>query len=182
MSRIKLPKLNDQAAFSVAVDEVARNAVQIDYLTAQCAKAVQAAQARFNPYIEALQKQQNALLAQAEKFAEAHREELLPGKTKSTDTPLATYGFRTGMPQLKTLSKWNFTQVLDALVAAGLKMTAYVRTKKEIDKEAILAAAARGSLTTADLSAFGLKVVQEESFYIEPKVDGPSQVTAAAAK
>jgi phage host-nuclease inhibitor protein Gam len=180
MSRIKFPKLNDQAAFSVAVDGVAHIAVQINCLTAQCAKAVQEAQLRFNPYIEALEEQQNALLAQAEKFAEAHREELLPGKAKSADTPLATYGFRTGMPQLKLKSKFTWGKVIATLIAE--KRTMWLRTKVDAAKDAIIAACQARPETAAIADRIGMKVIQEEAFYIEPKVDGPSQVPAAAAK
>jgi len=180
MSRIKLPPLKDQASFSVAVDEVARIAVDLQEFTANRDAKIQAAQAEFGRFIEALQQKQNALLAQAEQFAEAHREELLPGKAKSADTSLATYGFRTGMPQLKLKSKFTWETVITTLVSE--KRTMWLRTKVDAAKDAIIAACQARPETAAIADRIGMRVVQEEAFYIEPKVDSASQVTAAAAK
>ncbi|HEY1791534.1 MAG TPA: host-nuclease inhibitor Gam family protein [Opitutaceae bacterium] len=114
-----------------------------------------------------------ALRILAEQYATEHREELLPDKAKSATTALATYGFRLGMPALKTLSKKTWAKVLVAL-KADRAMTRFIRTKEEVDKAKLIAAATMpaakpGSLSSAALSELGCRVAQEESFFIEPK-------------
>jgi phage host-nuclease inhibitor protein Gam len=178
--KIKIPKFKSREEFLSAVDEAARITVDIQSLEASLATRIQEAQEHYGPAITGRKADLTAIFVQAEKFAEEHQCELLLGKARSAETPLARYGFRTGMPQVKTLSRWTFTQVLEALVLVGAKMAAYVRTKKELDKDAILAASARGALTAADLAVLGMKVAQEEAFFIDPKVDGAEQVKPAA--
>jgi phage host-nuclease inhibitor protein Gam len=194
MSRIKLPTLKSREDFTAAVDESARLTVEIRKIEAARDAKVQAVQALFGEQIPALQAQCNALVAQAEKYAEEHREELLPGKLKSHDTALATFGFRTGMPALKLLSKWSWEKVLEQLRTSN-GLDCFIRNKPEVDKAKIIVATNEGLLSfpglTAEkeeavyqlpLSDLGVKIVQDETFYIEPKLDDANQVTAAAAK
>ena len=170
--KIKIPKLKSREEFLAAVDAAARITVEVRSMEAARDRRIQQVQDEYAGALDAQQSQLTAIVAQAEKFAEEHQCELMLGKARSAETALATYGFRTGMPQVKTLSRWTFAQVFDALIAAGLRWAAYVRIKKEIDKGAILAAHAHKTLTDADLSALGMKIVQEEAFFIDPKVDG----------
>ena len=178
--KIKIPKFKSREEFLAAIDAAAHLTVELRKCQAARDARVLVAQATYKEEIAAMQGDLTAIFAQAEKFAEEHQCELLLGKARSSETTLATYGFRTGMPQVKTLSRWTFAQVLEALILIGAKMAAYIRIKKEIDKEAILAAYARKMLTDADLSALGMKVVQEEAFFIDPKVDGVELVKPAA--
>ena len=55
----------------------------------------------------------------------------------------------------------------------------YIRVKEEVDKEALLGA----KLPSAELRCMGLQILQEESFYIAPRLaDTPTrQVTGRRA-
>lgn len=85
---------------------------------------------------------------------------------KSLDLTHGTIGWRTGQPTLKTLSGWTWDRVMDKLKVA--LMTAYVRTKDEVNKAQILAD--RELLGPEGLRDLGCRVIQEETFFVEPRV------------
>jgi phage host-nuclease inhibitor protein Gam len=108
-------------------------------------------------------------------WAEANPAEF-PKARKSIDMTAGTLGFRTGTPKLKLLSRaWNWDKVLAAVQAT---LPAFIRSKPEVDKEAILGQ--REELAEF-LPLVGLKVDQDESFFIEPKLTEveTKQTTAA---
>lgn len=116
------------------------------------------------------------LVQSVRQWAEANQSEFA-GK-KSLDLVHGVIGFRTGTPKLKTRKGWTWDKVLENLIPAG--RWDFIRTKKEVDKEAILAA--RDNMTPADLRNLGVDIVQEESFYVEPKLtEVATRETAKAA-
>jgi hypothetical protein len=76
-------------------------------------------------------------------------------------------GFRTGTPKLKLLSGWTWEKVLEFISVNQLMDL--IRTKKEVDKELILAN--RDCIKPETLKQIGIKVVQDEAFFVEPKRD-----------
>ena len=97
-------------------------------------------------------------------WAEANLSEF---KGKSLDTVHAVIGWRTGQPALKTLSGWTWDRVMEKI--KGLpNLLQYIRTKEEVNKQALLAD--REGFGADGLRLIGLKVLQEESFYVEPKL------------
>lgn len=97
-----------------------------------------------------------------QQWADASPEEFA-GK-KSIDFLHGRLGFRTGNPSLKTLAGWTFKKALELLDDA------FVRVKRDVDREGLLAAYAKHEIGDSELRAVGLKVVQEEAFFVEPKV------------
>jgi len=102
-------------------------------------------------------------LLRVEAWAEAHPEEF--GRGRSIPMLHGTIGWRVGQPQLKTLSGWTWDRVLEALRSFCPQ---WIRTKEEVDKQAILAE--RDNLLDGDLKRIGVKVVQEDGFFVEPAV------------
>lgn len=91
-----------------------------------------------------------------------------PAGRKSLELVAGKLGFRTGNPKLSLLSRaFNWEKVLTLVQS---KIAAWVRTKHEVDKEAILAAYASRQTTDNDLRALGLQVIQDETFFIEPNL------------
>lgn len=83
-----------------------------------------------------------------------------------------TIGFRTGTPKLALVNrKWNWDLVLENIEQRGFQ---FIRNKPEVDKEAILAfyaeAADKEEVAAKVLTPIGVKVVQDEGLYIEPKL------------
>lgn len=175
MTRLKAKSFQTRTEFFDAVDAIATHETELRALAAKRDAAIQTVQAEYAPYIDAHETSIKGLIALAEKYAEEHRDELLT-KTKSSGTQLATYGFRTNPPTLKTLSKkWTWEKVLAAIKEQEL--SDYLRTTEEVDKDAIKAA----KLDAADLAEIGLKIVQPEDFFVEPKVDGSKTIKQEVA-
>lgn len=107
------------------------------------------------------------LLTAAEAWAASHPEEF--GKAKSILMMHGKVGFRTGTPKLALLSKWTWARVLAAIEQLGFQ---FIRRTPEVDKESILAfyAADQNKELVQErvLTPIGVKVVQDESFYVEP--------------
>lgn len=94
------------------------------------------------------------------------------GKAKSIEFLAGRIGFRTGTPKLALLGRqWNWDKVLAAIQKFGFQ---FIRTKEEVDKEAILAfyaaQADKPQVEAKVLSPIGCKVTQGESFFVEPKL------------
>jgi phage host-nuclease inhibitor protein Gam len=86
-------------------------------------------------------------------------------KPKSLAFLSGTLGFRTGTPKLALLNrKWNWETVTSAVERM---LPNFIRTKPEVDKDAILGQ--RDELAEF-LPQVGLKVTQDEGFFIEPKL------------
>lgn len=177
--RIKAPVLLTRDEFEIIIDRIATCTTALRKQEADRDDDIQRVQAAYAREIGRLTDYIAADAALCEKYAEAHRDELLPGKAKSAETPLARYGFRTGMPQLKLKSKVTWEKVVEVL--QDEKRILWLRTKVEAAKDAILAACQARPETAEIADRIGIRVVQDETFYIEPKVDGADQVKAGGA-
>ncbi len=93
------------------------------------------------------------------------------GTRKSLELTHGVIGWRTGQPQLKTRTGFTWERVLETLQKLGL--SGFIRRKEEVAKDAILAA--RQDLeATGRLKEIGCRVVQDEPFFIEPKIEEPA--------
>ncbi len=97
-------------------------------------------------------------------FATENQAELFT-KKKSLEMAHGTIGFRTGTPKLKTLKGFTWASALQ-LVKEFLP--SYIRQSEEIAKDKLLA-----DRDTEDfmpqMNKCGIQVVQDETFYVEPK-------------
>lgn len=98
-------------------------------------------------------------------------------KKKSLDMAHGTIGFRTGTPKLKTLKGFTWASALQ-LVKEFLP--GYVRQTEEIAKDKLLAdrdidvmvagdTLGPGKPVREQMAKCGITVVQDETFYVEPK-------------
>jgi phage host-nuclease inhibitor protein Gam len=117
-------------------------------------------------------------------WAEANPE-AFPKGVKSAKMVSGVLGFRTGTPKLALLGRaFTWERVLSLLKAASVWCN-YVRKKEEVDKDAILGAASQAKDKAEfadDLKRFGLKVTQDETFFVEPDLTAfePRQTTPAS--
>lgn len=86
---------------------------------------------------------------------------------KSLDMTHAVIGYRTGQPQAKTLSGWTWDRVLEKIKSLP-PFGGFLRVKEEVDKQGLIAA--RDNLLGEDLRTIGVRIVQDESFFVEPKI------------
>lgn len=124
-------------------------------------------EARLGQIEAAMQPQVEAVHA----WAEAHPEEF-QGK-KSLEMLHGIIGWRITPPALKPLRGFTWATVLNRLRDLG--RFDFIRTKEEVNKEALLAAR-----DTENLKAFYCQVIQEDEFFIEPKLTPvePRETTA----
>lgn len=101
-------------------------------------------------------------------YATENQEELF-AKKKSLDMVHGTIGFRTGNPKLKPLKKFTFAAALE-LMKTNKDMAPYIRTVEEINKEKLIAERDTEGLPKL-MESCGLSVVQEETFFVEPKTE-----------
>lgn len=168
----KAKSIETRAKFDEAVDCIARLQVQIAAVKAKRDKRIQALNEEFKAELEPLEDKRDLQLKLAEEFAEENRAELFPKGLKSTETTHAVFGFRIGQPTLKVLSKkWTWDKVVEALKAKYAGRCG--RTKEEPDKDAL-----RNELTDAELAEVGVRVDQEDRFFVEPRVETGERVTA----
>lgn len=113
-------------------------------------------------------------------FATENQAELFT-KKKSLDMAHGTIGFRTGTPKLKTLKGFTWPSALQ--LAKKFLPHTYIRLTEDIAKDKLLAdreleKVAVYDTPTGDLrevtmreamAVCGIQVVQEETFYVEPK-------------
>jgi phage host-nuclease inhibitor protein Gam len=118
----------------------------------------------FEPDIKDLAEKMETNLLRAEKYAETHRDELLPGRKKTTETTFAFFGFRTGNPTLVLLNrKWTWAKVIEAMKGAFWR--SYIIVKESVDKDALK------QLQPEQLAEIGTRIEQAETFFIDPKRD-----------
>lgn len=97
-------------------------------------------------------------------YAMENRDELF-SKRKSMETTHGILGFRTGTPKLKTLKGFTWASVLNLLKEF---LPGYVRTIEEPAKDRLLADRDLEDVKEA-MPKVGITVVQDETFYVEPK-------------
>ena len=163
--RVKSTGLETLNEFTATLDDVAAMTVERRKLEAERDEKIQAVQESFNDDIQDIALKIKAKLALAEKYAKAHRSDVLSGKKKSGETALALFGFRTSTPSLVLLNrKWSWTEVTATLQESGLGK--FIVTKRAPDKDAM-----KAKLSDEELAAVGCRVSQSESFWMEPKLE-----------
>ena len=86
-------------------------------------------------------------------------------KKKSLEMAHGTIGFRTGTPKLKTLKGFTWASALKLL---RMFLPDYIRTTDEVAKDKLLADRDVEGMGEK-MAQCGISVVQDETFYVEPK-------------
>lgn len=163
----------DNAFAAFAKADASINKINAD-IELQCAKIREKHQAELTQ----LTAERDTAFDTLQAFATENQAELFSRK-KSLEMAHGTIGFRTGTPQLKTMKGFTWASALE-LVKAFLP--GYTRKKEEIAKDKLLADRDMEDVGVTDeglilkemsmikaMEKCGLRVVQEETFYVEPK-------------
>lgn len=164
-TRIRLTRsvVSTRADAEKVLGEIAADTADLNLLKASLDQELTTIRQKYEGRIDGLAKQIEQKSGLLQQWAEAAPEEF--GGKKSIDFLHGRLGFRTGNPALKTLSGWTFKRVLEVIDRT------FIRTKEELDKELVLAAHARSELDDKALRSVGLRVVQDEAFFVEPKIE-----------
>lgn len=147
-----------------AANTFAEQSIQIDKLTAEMNAKLQKVREAYEPKItecqEALEEPEDVLRT----YAIENRDNF---KNKSVELANVVIGFRTNPPSVTKIKKvtWNY---ITALMKQSRVLKQFVKVKEDVDKAAILKAAADDNLVKA-LDAIGVTIEQEEQFYVSTK-------------
>jgi len=126
----------------------------------QMDKIVAKVKADFEESLARVADELKPLIVAAENWATSNPDEF--GKNKSIKMLHGVLGFRTGTPALKLLRGWNWQKVTDA---CGIHLPNFLRSVPEVDKAALIGQ--REELSAA-FPLIGVKIDQDESFFVEP--------------
>lgn len=162
--------IETRAQFDSTVDAICKLQLDREERVTERDRLLAEIREKHDPEIERLGEEIAAKLVLCEKYAITHRDTLF-GKIKSAASSLATFGFRIGNPTLKLLNrKWKWSDVVATLKATG--RLDLIITKEDPDKNGLK------KLPDAELATIGLRIEQEETFFIEPKRDEPQRIVA----
>ena len=120
---------------------------------------------KYQDELSKLQDQKDKAFDVLQTYGMENQAELFSKKKKSIETVHGIMGFRTGTPKLKTLKGFTWPSVVNLLKEF---LPDYVRTTDEAAKDRLLAD--REVEEVRELfPRVGITVVQDETFYVEPK-------------
>lgn len=166
--RLARPLIDTRAKAEALLGEIALPTLERNHCTLDMDRELTTVREHFESPLTAIGKQLEEKTALLEGWAAANPEEFPKGR-KSLDMLHGVIGYRTGTPKLKALLRKTWDAVLQTLKAFGLAQ--YVRVKEEVNKEAIIADSQAGNVDEATLKKIGVTVSQEESFFVEPKLE-----------
>lgn len=154
----------DEAFATYAKSDAQLQKINAD-IELQCAKYRE----KYADKIATLSEERDKAFDTLQAFATENQAELFT-KKKSLDMAHGVIGFRTGTPKLKTLKGFTWASALQ-LVKEFLPN--YARQTWDIAKDKLLAD--RDAEQMADsMAKCGIQVVQDETFYVEPKKEDTS--------
>lgn len=181
-NRIKLPNtIITRARAEELLGEVATLKLEEREQQNDMDRELTAVRERYEGPLTALGKQIEEKTALLESWASSNPDEF-PKNRKSIEMLHGIVGYRTGTPKLKTLPKWTWDRVLERIKSLGESVAAFVRTKEEVNKEALISAITEGRLLTDEAKQLGVQVVQDESFFVEPRLQTQEARTVAEVK
>lgn len=170
--KLKTPVIKSRAEMEALVREIAELTLARNKEQIELDEAITAIKERYEVTLGNYGKALEEKTECARAWAEANPSEF--NGLKSLDLTHGVVGWRIGNPQLKPLTGWTWDRVLEklkSLVMINSSFADFIRLKEEVNKQQILAG--RDNLMDADLRNMGVRVVQEESFYVEPKITEP---------
>jgi len=179
MNRIKrtAPVIRSRAEMEILVGDICTLKIEEQKIKTGMDEEIKAIRDQYDPDLAGIADELNLKMMVAQAWSEANLGEF--GKLKSVDMTHGIVGWRTGQPQPKTISGWTWDRVLEKLEGLPL-MAAYIRTKREVNKQALVAD--REKFGEADLRAVGVRIIQDEAFFVEPKIQTVEpRVTTEAA-
>lgn len=175
--RITVPRLATREDMEKAVGEFAAATNERDQHKAAMEQELTAVRSRFEGKMDTCEQQRDELSLALRDWADRNPDQF--GKLKSIATVHGTIGWRIGQPTLKPAPKMTWAKVLETIEGFGDTLKRYLRVKTDINKEAILA---ERETHPAILTKIGVRVVQEETFFVDPKRDGETPAAATVAE
>ena len=169
--RIKPDPVKTKAEALKIIDDIARLEIARQAKEAKMKEDILEIQEGVGKEVEQLQEKITLLMDRVEGYILAHQAELFKPGQREGETAIATFGARLGNPTVGKARKWTWDELADE-VAGKEKLKTFARVKNTVDKEAILKAWREKDEKFGQLGAYGVKIVQSEVAWVEPKADG----------
>jgi len=166
MKKSKGPVLQSRDAAEQCLGELAKLTIAKMGVEAKLNEELKAVRDRYQQDLTDLGEDADVEFKMLKEWAEAHPEEF--AEKKSLDMTHGVLGFRTGTPAVRFLRGVSEDEAI-ALIKQDPRWDRYLRMVTEINKAAVIED--RDALETAGLAAFGLKITQSETFYVEPTIE-----------
>jgi len=168
--KLKPVAIVSREGMRAVVAKVVKDKLKVASINIEMEKEIAEIQKRYQAKLDPLNREIQMSEAGLVLWAEKNKSEF--GDLKSIDLPMARIGFRTSPPAVeKTSTKDTWLQIamrLATYMEGDIVGENYVRyADPVVDKEGIIAD--RSTLPESMLKAVGLKISQEENFYIAPK-------------
>lgn len=147
-----------------ALRDHAEASAKLGKINAQVESSIQRVRDKYASEQDSLKTTISETMKKVQKWAQDNREEEF-GNKKSKDWGVGLIGFRTSTPSVK-FDRGFKDKALGLL--KELKLTAFIRIKEEVDRDKILESREDPEIMQK-LNTCGLKVVQDERFYIDLK-------------
>lgn len=147
-----------------AFGQYAKADAQINKINAEIELACAKIREKHADLLSSLAEERDQAFDTLQAFATENQAELFT-KKKSLDMTHGTIGFRTGTPKLKTLKGFTWASAVN-LVKEFLP--SFIRTSEEVAKDKLLADRDEEGMTEK-MAKCGIQVVQDETFYVDPK-------------
>lgn len=172
--KVHLPTIATREDAEACVGAVALLTLAQIETTAKMDAEIAAARQRYESQLGEMAATLNLETDKLRAWAEANPDQFPKGR-KSIQFVQGTIGFRTGTPKLALLNRsWSWKKVLEAIKQQGMDKLGFIRSTPEVDKEYILASHSKAKQPELHvegvLKPVGLKIAQDESFYIEPNL------------
>ena len=163
----KAMMIGTREELELAMNVFAIKAAELKRLTAKMDVRIGEVRDEFSGDIAAISESMKPLADALEEWAELHPEAFT--EKKSLELVAGKIGYRTSPPAVKTLPKVKEESAVRLVEAEECYAQKYIRMLAELDREAILASYACKEVSDETLKRLGLRVVQNETFYIDPQ-------------
>lgn len=161
----KVIQVTTREEAEAAFGQFNRCTAELEALQGRLNSELTTAKEKYEAEIAQIQVEQDGHLTTIHRWAEANKQEF--GEKRSVEFIHGLVGYRKGNHKVVTTIGFKLENVI-----AKLKkhLPQYIRKKEEIDKESLLAHRDDAAVKE-HLQNCGLRVVQDETFYIEPKLE-----------
>lgn len=181
-TKTKIPAIiiTSRESLDATIAEIVQTKLRLAELTAAMELDIAAVQERHQRHILDLEKQLAAQEAGAYVYCTAHRRNLFGDDRKSIETPLATVGFEWNPPYVEKLAKGDTEKAIAHRLASTEWGADYViDADPTLSKKKLIAD--REKLSESQLATVGIRICQDEQFFIRPKSQIAADTTAQAA-
>ena len=153
-----------------AFSEFASADAKVQSITAKMDQEMTKIRDKYASELAELEETKNRNFDIVQTYATENKEELF-SKRKSVESIHGVFGFRTGTPKLKTLKGFTWPAVVKLCEEF---LPNYIRTTYEVAKDKLLADRDQEEVNGL-FEKVGIQVVQDETFYLEPKKEDESK-------